>query len=669
MFKYGGGAFLAVALLSACGSNEPNLVDSTVKSEPEVNRELTDTETKESVSVVSKDVLGPLKKSEVGESLVVGIPTQWLGKEYYFGGVITKIGLGTDPKLGILKFASSRNFRIKLSLSSGKLSIDSPKFGKSLISLPIIKTENNRLFVSFEELGKGLNLFNQMDPSGRRTGYFSPKSKTSQVRLFSGALKFDVKSDIMNMFDPSIKSSITTSWYLKKVKGKRLEERKNVEGLRFFTSNRNPDATIQRFDISKPVLYYAKNFPEDLKPSVTKAIEQWNNAFEKNVGKRPFKLRFADAGTQLYKMVKTGDIGLNVIEWDNTVVAPYLGFGPCVKADDGKNLACGALIQGPKLVAAVSRAFERKTFEDSLGMVPMRDQHLHFDTSNMKVNIAGLDFTLNALNEEISDHAHGDDWFETLGVKNSGKTPLQYLKDLVTGVIAHEVGHNIGLRHNFKGSIFANENRKSSSVMDYLFSSDASNMKVEEHDEMAIAYGYKGIAPYRTDMFCTDGQNYSLSNTKNSIECQVFDSGSDPYVFYRDSLMDAMIKADDSTRLGEDGVRIHFGKLQFAVNGLAGYLNNFLHGLSVTNFNSIESLSSKKRAEFVQEELRQAYCLMSESIQSAEESSPSSTEQKRWDSLYKYVVLGSGLTSPSEFNCPMLAGIGLNSKLLVGSSF
>jgi len=100
-------------------------------------------------------------------------------------------------------------------------------------------------------------------------------------------------------------------------------------------------------------------------------------------------------------------------------------------------------------------------------------------------------------------------------------TPKQKVEAYVTGVILHEVGHTLGLRHNFKGSLVP----PSSSIMEYIENEDQLLVVTPQRfDRQALdlLHGHSTVRP--VDPFCTD------EGQKADPECAKFDKGADPLV-------------------------------------------------------------------------------------------------------------------------------------------
>jgi hypothetical protein len=108
----------------------------------------------------------------------------------------------------------------------------------------------------------------------------------------------------------------------------------------------------------------------------------------------------------------------------------------------------------------------------------------------------------------------------------AGLTKKQKIEQYITHVVLHEVGHTLGLRHNFKGSLKFDPMRSvySSSVMEYIDDNDAifaSTPGTYDTDAIKLLYGLSMTKP--TDKFCNDG------NVASDPDCTTFDRTDDPY--------------------------------------------------------------------------------------------------------------------------------------------
>jgi len=155
------------------------------------------------------------------------------------------------------------------------------------------------------------------------------------------------------------------------------------------------------------------------------------------------------------------------------------------------------------------------------------------------------------------------------------EVPSRYIEEAITEVTMHEVGHTLGLRHNFKASAaygleqladehFVEEHGLTASVMDYappylpanrsLRHSHVYSHRVGEYDRWAIEYGYTPLRGEVAEVAEVAGQQhaalrriaargaanralrFSTDEDGDDPFANVFDLGDDPLAYYADRM-------------------------------------------------------------------------------------------------------------------------------------
>ncbi len=288
-----------------------------------------------------------------------------------------------------------------------------------------------------------------------------------------------------------------------------------------------------KYNTSKPIVYaISANTPAEYRKAIREGVLYWN----KVLGEDRIQVVDAPAG------IVPPDFNLNIIQWINYEEAgaayadaqmdPRTGeilhaqvYLPSSFAIGGKELARAAVLRSQ--AGTVGAAPRAKT----AGLVMsggMTSQLCNLDIGEFASHsIAGLDAILSP---DVPDDKL-----------------LKASQDTIRAVVAHEVGHTLGLRHNFAGSLASNLPRDevdqifanyltgktssklpSSTVMDYLEQREMMMMGDQiahgvalDYDKKAMAALYKGkeTPPEEMPPFCTD------SAVGKYLDCQRFDAG------------------------------------------------------------------------------------------------------------------------------------------------
>ena len=259
---------------------------------------------------------------------------------------------------------------------------------------------------------------------------------------------------------------------------------------RWRLEKKNPE--LEKSEPVKPIVWWIENTtPYELRDVIKEGVEQWNIAFEEAgfINAVQVKIQPDTADWD------AGDIRYNVLRWASSPNPPFSGYGPSfVNPRTGEILGADIMLEWTYIT---NRIYQDNLFnENSTATFP----YISFgDHSYHDCNVAHFQSIENnlALN-----------YFETINLSDEIKN--DFLKQSLYRLVLHEVGHTLGLNHNFKGSTLLSTeelnnkdivNKKGicNSVMEYPATNIAKNpenqglffdIKPGLYDIWAIQFGY-----------------------------------------------------------------------------------------------------------------------------------------------------------------------------------
>ena len=267
------------------------------------------------------------------------------------------------------------------------------------------------------------------------------------------------------------------------------------------------DPTAELSDPVEPITFWIENTtPVEFRDIVRDAVLAWNESFEQAGFTNAIAVEIQPDDAEW----DAGDIRYNVLRWTSSPTPPFGGYGPSFSNPrTGEILAADIMLE---LVFLQNRVLASETFDiassgnilfaedqfDEEGRIiePETDAHSYehgqcLESRNLRQKIQ---FGLSALEAQGAPAEERD----------------EFVRQSLSNLVLHEVGHTIGLQHNMKAtSVYSPEELQdasitqgapSGSVMDYHAANfaplggtqgDYEHTRPGFYDHWAIEFGYK----------------------------------------------------------------------------------------------------------------------------------------------------------------------------------
>ena len=577
---------LLTFFLSSCAKEGDFKVTIPVVQEPKVQTLLGDAKQQYQVwgtesfhrAIANHEIKSATENSPRKDSLLVAFPKKLLGENFVFGGVITKVSDPNSEVLGNLKLSDLPPIFVKPTLRIQDNQVQMELKGclenctetsndESIISTPVVALDenNDRLVLDLAAIGEKLNLVQMLDPKGEATQLKTVKAQVAAVDFSLSTLVFDVEVQMAPLESKNLgtvpETRFTVRWYLRlgSVFNPSFVSRDKTDGVGFFMTERSLYPKIERHSLPRggegQVKYFIKNIPKEYQNSFRKAFESWNEKFIQVSGSPLLQIEFVDPEDPRSQYLVPGDIRYNILEWDLNNQASYGGLGPSIANQfTGEILSSNVLIQGPRIVQIYKKWFQVSEKAEALKkegrtteshalvkefLMSQQQQNDRFHARRVSLVLgSSAAFKIHSQLVPTQDPAFQKEDFE---VVPTGVGYDDYMNGYFLDMVAHELGHNLGLRHNFSGNLGAAQGapvlgKVSASVMQYLGRAFRYLDEIGPYDVMAIKYGYTGVLPESKNRFCTDEDVPDKESRTLSAECSRDDATTDPFGFFMSRL-------------------------------------------------------------------------------------------------------------------------------------
>ena len=304
------------------------------------------------------------------------------------------------------------------------------------------------------------------------------------------------------------------------------------------------DPTKELSEPIKPIVYWVENTtPYEFRELIKEGVETWNIAFEKAGFKNAIQVKIQPDTADW----DAGDLRYNVLRWTSSPNPPWGGYGPSfVNPRTGEILGADIMLEWSYITNRIV------------------SDELFNERESYSVNFLDHDpFYCDAAYYQQIEKSLGINYIKNMNL--SKELEKELVRQSLIRLVIHEVGHTLGLSHNFKGSLLltndelnnkeiVNTKGISSSIMEYPainITKDPKNqglffdIKPGPYDIWAIEYGYTDYEDSESE---SDGLSSILARStekelafaNDAMDMRSPGKGSDP---------DAMIFDLSSTQL------------------------------------------------------------------------------------------------------------------------
>jgi hypothetical protein len=370
---------------------------------------------------------------------------------------------------------SADNIFLNESLQQIKYSYSGSYKGFKLGNLSKTKTRYNKIRNYPENTDVVVNYFYESKYPSKRGGEAITDSRNVSILVQHSLVKMPDHNYIPRKDDTRVGYFTTQSNDMTSIDQVNYRDFIN----RWRLEKKNPELDLS--EPKKQIVWWIENTtPLEFRDIIKEGVERWNIAFEEAGFKNAVQVNIQPDTANW----DAGDIRYNVLRWTSSPNPPWGGYGPSfVNPRTGEILGADIMLEWSYIT---NRIVADDLFNDN-----KEDKNCCTASQFQQIeNSFGLNYIKNMnLGEEMEE---------------------ELVKQSLYRLVLHEVGHTLGLNHNFKGSALlttdelnnkdiVNEKGVTSSVMDYPAININKNPKEQAlffdvkpgfYDRWAIKFGY-----------------------------------------------------------------------------------------------------------------------------------------------------------------------------------